>query len=207
MASRRESFLLSFEYPFLLLLTMCFFFMAWYCHVAHNVFLLHGMILPRATAADQGPPKHQKVQDHDPEQPKQIIVKTNLFELTSHTRKHRFFQYRFDIVPSMRQKRVNDRNEHLRDGEGKLIWDTVPRVAEEGQGGNPVALQHRWTMEEDSTPLKRLIIQALQNAPHSNLRMIVSDGSSMLFSRRELELGKPSSLYDFEVHVLESCGM
>jgi hypothetical protein len=99
----------------------------------------------------------------------------------------------------MRLKRFNDRNEHMRDSEGKLLWDTVPRVTEEG---NPVG-----TNEEDSTPLKRRIIQALQNAPQSNLSMIVSDGSSMLFSRTELELGNTSSLYDFEVQVLESCGM
>jgi hypothetical protein len=97
----------------------------------------------------------------------------------------------------MRLKRFNDRNEHMRDSEGNLLWDTVPRVTEEGIETN----------EEDSTPLKRRIIQALQNAPQSNLSMIVSDGSSMLFSRTELELGNTSSLYDFEVQVLESCGM
>jgi hypothetical protein len=173
------------------------------------------------TANDQRPPKHQKVQ-HDPaEQLTQTMVKLNLFELKLDSKLYgkeiQLFQYQLDIVPSRRQIRVNGNNEPDRDGEGKIIWETKPWAPGHEMTDDmkptvdmdqlPVAgKEKQWKRRDtDSTPLKRRIIDALTRAPH--FLKVVSDGSNMLFSGEELELGKPSSMYDFEVQVKASCGM
>jgi hypothetical protein len=187
------------------------------CHHLHCVSLLFALF---TTANDQRPPKHQKLQ-HDPaEQLTQSMVKLNLFELKLDSKLYgkelHLFQYQLDIVPSRRQIRVNGNNELARDGEGKVMWETKPWAAQQemlddtkprAEDNQPaVALQKQLMGQDmDSTPLKRRIIDALTKAPH--YLKVVSDGTNMLFSGEELELEKPSSLYDFEVQVKASCGM
>jgi hypothetical protein len=186
--------------------------------VTHSVLFRYFVVITRnvvvgTTAILQPPPKHQKLQHANPkEQLTQIPVKVNLFKVTSpnttsQVTEHRLIQYRCDIIPSKRQKSVDD--------EGNTIWETVP-VATQGeemmddtqpraaQEGNPVAPRQEGPTTMESTPLTRRIIEALKNTPH-NLN-VISDGAGMLYSGTALG-NNPSSLYDFDVQVKASCGM